>query len=162
MTQAIDSPPTTRFEQDERNAPIRRRAAQPRLWQLNLLRFGYLFVGGGLAIVKWPLLFTHGPWELKDGTVECMLVAMSLLALLGLRYPLRMLPILLFEVAWKLLWLAVIALPLWTDDKLTGPARGQAGTVVLVVMVIAVIPWGYVFTRYVSAVGDPWRRGGRS
>jgi hypothetical protein len=65
---------------------------------------------------------------LKEGTVECMLVAMSLLALLGLRYPVRMLPILLFEVAWKLVWLCAIAAPLWSDDKLTGATRDQAGT----------------------------------
>ena len=157
MTQAIESQPTPRGEGGLRTAPTPRRSAQPRLWQLNVLRLGYLFVGGGLAVVKWPLLFTHGPWELKDGTVECMLVAMSILALLGLRYPLRMLPILLFEVAWKITWLAAIALPLWSDNKLTGATRDQAGTVLLVVIVIAVIPWRYVFTRFVGATGDPWR-----
>jgi hypothetical protein len=86
-----------------------------------------------------------------------MLVAMSLLALLGLRYPLRMLPILLFEVAWKITWLAVIALPLWSNSKLAGAARDEAGTVLLVVIVIAVIPWRYVFTRFIAATGDPWR-----
>ena len=73
------------------------------LWQVNLLRVGYLVMGGGLAIFKWPLLFDHEPWTLAEGTVECLLVGMSLLALLGLRYPVRMLPILLFEVTWKLL-----------------------------------------------------------
>jgi hypothetical protein len=157
MTQAIELPPTPRGERDQHSAPTPGGSAQPRLWQLNLLRLGYLIVGGGLAIVKWPLLFTHGPWELKDGTVECMLLALSVLALLGLRYPLRMLPILLFEVTWKITWLAVIALPLWSDNKLTGATRDQADTVLLVVIVIAVIPWRYVFTRFVGATGDPWR-----
>jgi len=61
--------------------------SQVSLWQLNLLRMGYLVIGGGLAVVKWPLLFNHGPWGLKEGTVECMLVAMSVVALMGLRYP---------------------------------------------------------------------------
>ena len=158
MTQAIELPPTPRAERDHRREPASPETAQPRLWQLNLLRVGYLLVGGGLAIVKWPLLFTHGPWELKDGTVECMLIAMSLLALLGLRYPARMLPILLFEVAWKTIWLAVIALPLWSDSKLTGATADQAGTVFLVVIVIAVIPWRFVLTRFIGATGDPWRR----
>ena len=49
-----------------------------------------------------------------------LLVAMSVLALLGLRSPQRMLPILLFEVGCKLTWLSVVALPLWLDGDLTG------------------------------------------
>jgi hypothetical protein len=134
-------------------------AAQVSLWQLNLLRVGYLVMGGGLAVVKWPLLFNHGPWELKEGTVECMLVAMSVLALMGLRYPLRMIPILLFEVAWKLIWLGVVALPLWLDNnELDGATREQTGAVLWVVKIIAVIPWRHVLAQFVMAPGDPWRR----
>jgi hypothetical protein len=134
-------------------------AAQVSLWQLNLLRVGYLVMGGGLAVVKWPLLFNHGPWELKEGTVECMLVAMSVLALMGLRYPLRMIPILLFEVAWKLIWLGVVALPLWLDNnELDGATREQTGAVLWVVIIIAVIPWRHVLAQFVMAPGDPWRR----
>jgi len=140
---------------DGGGAPV---AAQVSLWQLNLLRVGYLVMAGGLAVVKWPLLFTHGPWELKAGTVQCMLVAMSVLALMGLRYPLRMLPILLFEVAWKLTWLGVIALPLWLNNKLEGATGEQAGVVLWVVIIIAVIPWRHVLAQYVMAPGDPWRR----
>ena len=45
-------------------------------------------------------------------TVLCILIAMSVLALLGLRYPQRMLPVLLFEVAWKMIWLAAVVVPL--------------------------------------------------
>ena len=80
-------------------------------WRLNVMRIGYVVMVVGLAITKWPELVAHGPWELTQGTVVTMLVAMSVLALLGLRYPQRMLPILLFEVGWKLLWLGVVALP---------------------------------------------------
>ena len=69
----------------------------------------------GLAVTKWPLIINHdGPWPLMEGVVTCMLVALSLLSFLGLRYPVQMLPILLFESAWKLIWMAVVALPLWT------------------------------------------------
>jgi hypothetical protein len=76
--------------------------------RLRLLRLGYLILGGGLVIYKWPLLFHHAePWPPMTSVVTSMLVAMSLLALLGLRYPVKMLPIMLFEVTWKLLWLAV-------------------------------------------------------
>jgi hypothetical protein len=98
------------------------------------------------------------PWELQAGTVECMLVAMSVLALMGIRYPLRTLPILLFEVGWKLTWLGVIALPLWLDNQLDGATGEQAGAVLWVVIIIAVIPWRHVLTQYVVAPGEPWRR----
>jgi hypothetical protein len=129
------------------------------LWQLNVLRVGYAVMGVGLAVIKWPLLLDHAPWGLAEGTKECLLIAMSVLALLGLRYPLRMLPILLFEVTWKLLWLGVVALPLWSDGRLDGATRTQAGAVLWVVIIIAVIPWRYVVAQYVVTPGDPWRRG---
>lgn len=104
------------------------------------------------------LLVDHESWELKEGTVVCMLVAMSLVALLGLRYPTRMLPILLFEVGWKLTWLTVVALPLWLDGNLDAAAREQAGTVLWVVVVVVVIPWRHVLTQYVMTTGESWRR----
>jgi hypothetical protein len=132
--------------------------AQLALWQLNLLRVGYFVMGVFLAVVKWPLLFADKPWGLMEGTVECVLVAMSILALVGLRYPQRMLPILLFEVAWKLLWLGVVALPLWLDDRLEGATREQAGKILWVGIIIAVIPWRQVLTQYVMTPGQPWRR----
>jgi hypothetical protein len=119
---------------------------------------GYLFMGGGLAVFKWPLLFNHGPWEVNAGAVEALLVGMSLLALLGLRYPVRMLPILLFEVTWKLIWLGVVALPLWLDNELTGANLEETNKVLWVLIVIAVLPWRYVVTQYLMAPGDPWRR----
>jgi hypothetical protein len=99
------------------------------LWQLNLLRVGYVVMGVGLAVAKWPLLFADKPWGLAEGTVECLLVAMSVLALLGLRHPQRMLPVLLFEVAWELLWLGVMALPAWLDNQLDSATREQAAAV---------------------------------
>jgi hypothetical protein len=131
---------------------------EPSLWQLNLLRVGYLVMGVGLAVIKWPLLFDHEPWGLAEGTKECLLIAMSVLALLGIRYPLRMLPVLLFEVSWKLLWLGVVAFPLWSDNRLEGATRTQAGAVLWVVVIIAVIPWRHVLAQYVLAPGEPWRR----
>jgi hypothetical protein len=135
-----------------------RAPAQLALWQLNLLRVGYLVMGVGLAVVKWPLFFGDRQWDLMEGTVQCLLVGMSILALFGLRYPQRMLPILLFEVTWKLIWLGVVAVPLWLDNRLDGATREQAGTILWVAIIIAVIPWRHVFVQYVMTPGQPWRR----
>jgi hypothetical protein len=125
--------------------------------RLNVMRFGYAFMGAGLAIVKWPLLLDASTLPVMDGVVTCMLTAMSLLALLGLRYPARMLPILLFEVAWKLIWLALVAVPSLIAGDLNAAARGVLFSCSFVVVIVAVVPWGYVRRRYARTPGDAWR-----
>jgi hypothetical protein len=158
MKQVIERPLTPSPQPAGTTSGISRSPAHLALWQLNLLRVAYLFMGGGLAIIKWPLLFGHPTWGVAEGTKECLFIAMSFLALLGVRYPQRMLPILLFEVTWKLIWLGTVALPLWIDGRLEGAYRTEAGAVLLVVVIIAAIPWRHVFARFVTAPADPWRR----
>jgi hypothetical protein len=158
MKQLREPSLTTSLQPDPSEERGARPSGQLSLWELNLLRVGYLVMGVCLAVIKWPLLFHHEPWGLAEGTKECLLIAMSVLALLGIRYPQRMLPILLFEVSWKLLWLGVVALPLWSDNQLEGATRTQAGAVLWVVIIIAVIPWRHVLAQYVMAAGEPWRR----
>ena len=126
-------------------------------WRLNLMRVGYFEMGAGLAITKWPELVSHDPWELKQGTVVTMLVAMSVLALIGLRYPQKMLPILLFEVGWKAIWLGVVALPLWLGGDLAGATREQVVKVLWVIIVVAVIPWRHAVNQFLMTRGDSWR-----
>jgi hypothetical protein len=137
-------------------APTARgRLSLPRLY---VLRFGYLFMGGGLAVFKWPSFVAHhGSWPLMEGIVQCMLLAMSILALLGLRYPVKMLPILLFESLWKLTWLGVVALPKLLGSGLDAPTTKEFTTILFVVVILAVIPWGYVVRQYLTAPGDRWR-----
>ena len=128
------------------------------LRRLYVLRFGYLFMGGGLAVMKWPsFVAQHGSWPLMEGVVESMLLAMSILALLGLRYPVKMLPILLFESLWKLTWLAVVALPQLTRDRMDAATTESFTSTLFVVVILAVIPWRYVARQYLTAPGDRWR-----
>ncbi|MGH2828116.1 MAG: hypothetical protein ACRDKF_14235 [Actinomycetota bacterium] len=126
--------------------------------RLNVMRIGYAVMGVGIAVRNWPLLVNRSePWPLYEGVTKYMLVAMGLLALLGLRYPVKMLPILLFESAWKLLWLGAVAAPLWIADDLDAATSEVAGAALLVVIILAVIPWRYVITQFVTKPGDPWR-----
>jgi hypothetical protein len=140
--------------------PDDQNAAAPRLSlpRLYLLRAGYLFLGAGLASWKWPQFIHHEtPWTSTEGVVNCMLVALSILALLGLRYPVQMLPILLFESAWKAIWLATIALPAWRDHQLDPATRELTGQCLLVVVILATIPWPQVIRHYAGKPGDRWR-----
>ena len=131
--------------------------------QVSLLRFyalraGYLLLVVGLGMVIWPGIIHHErPWTLMQGVVHCMLAAMSALAILGLRYPLQMLPLLFFEVVWKLLWLIVVALPLWSAHQMDADTLETANDCLLVVVFLIVIPWPYVFANYVMKPGDRWR-----
>jgi hypothetical protein len=158
MKQLTDTTTTASTRAQSSTRSHDRHSGQLSVRQLNLLRVGYLVMVLGLAVIKWPLLFHHEPWSLAEGTKECLLIAMSFLALLGLRHPQRMLPILLFEVTWKLLWLGIVARPLWSDGELEGATRSQTGAILWVVVIIAVIPWRHVLTRYVTAPSEPWRR----
>lgn len=139
--------------------PARQRPAEPALsvTRLNLLRVGYLFMALGLTVTKWPLLADAADRPLYESVTISMLIAMSLLAWLGLRYPVKLLPVLLFESAWKLLWLGVVALPLAVSDDLDSRTADIAVNCSFVVVILAVIPWGYVWHSFVRAPGDRWR-----
>ena len=126
-------------------------------WRLYLLRAMYLLVVVGLGTLVWPQFFnrTH-PWAYADGIIACMLVAFSLLSLLGLRYPLQMLPILLWELVWKAVWLGVIALPLWRSGQVDEATAANTFACSLVILVAVAIPWRFVFDHYVRKQGDRW------
>jgi hypothetical protein len=126
--------------------------------RLNVLRFGYAFMGVGIAIVKWPVLVQDArSLPVMEGVVACLLTAMSLLAFLGLRYPVRMLPILLLEVTWKVIWITAVAIPNLVSNDLNAAAREVLFNCSFVVVILAVIPWRYTWRRYVRTPGDAWR-----
>jgi hypothetical protein len=115
-------------------------------------------MGLGLALVKWPLLSDASGMEFYEGVTLCILTAMSLLAFLGLRYPVKLLPVLLFESAWKLLWLALVVLPKAVGDGLDSATKEELFSFSFVVIILAVTPWRYVWQRYIKATGDRWTR----
>ncbi|WP_053372899.1 hypothetical protein [Paenibacillus sp. FJAT-27812] len=132
------------------------------LFRLYLLRGLYLFVVVGLAFVQWPevidkILHPAKSWDLMDGVVSCMLTSFSVLCLLGLRYPLQMIPVLLWEVVWKTLWLLIVALPLWTAGHMDDSTMSTVISCLLVVIFPFIIPWRYVFVNYVKKQGARWR-----
>lgn len=127
------------------------------LTRLHLMRAGYLLMGVGLVLVKWPLLPGAAALPLFEGVTLCLLTAMSLLAFLGLRYPVKLLPVLLFESAWKLLWLALVALPKAVAGDLDAATTETLVNCSLVVVILAVTPWRHVWRQYVTATGDRWR-----
>jgi hypothetical protein len=129
------------------------------LLRLNLLRAAYAFVAIGIALVVWPSLLSHrADWPLMNGVVAGMMAGVSVLALLGLRYPLQLLPVLLFELLWKTIWLSAVALPLWLGGQMDPRTMQSVIECLLAVVLIPVIPWAYVVRTYVKQPGARWRR----
>jgi hypothetical protein len=62
------------------------------------------------------------------------------LAFLGLRHPVRLLPVLLFESLWKLIWLSVVALPGLLASDVDDATSGVLFNCSLVVVTLAVVP----------------------
>ena len=125
--------------------------------RLNILRLAYLIIVAGLVFFRWaPLVSNGSDWPLHEGIVEYMLLAASLLAFLGLRYPLRMIPLLLFECLWKLAWLGAVAVPKLRAGELGPDLISVIISCAFVAIVLAVIPWDHVWRQYVLAPGDPW------
>lgn len=128
--------------------------------QLHLLRAMYLVIVVGLGLTAWPDIIAPAARAADSySVILAFLGALSLLALLGLRYPLQLLPILLFEICWKTLWVLVFALPVWLESGLDEYAAGVLFACVLgIVLTPIAVPWKYVMARYVVAAGESWRR----
>jgi hypothetical protein len=126
--------------------------------RLAILRATYLFIAAGLAITRWPGI-VNPPADAShmDGVVASMLGAFSLLMLLGIRYPLRMLPLLGFELLWKSMWVLLWAVPRLLDHQMDA-ARQETLVACLmgIVLVPIAMPWGHVVDRYIRARGEPW------
>jgi hypothetical protein len=122
--------------------------------RLYLLRTVYALNFVGLGFMVWPTIINHRiPWDPLHGVAFSFWAALSLLAGLGIRYPLRMLPVLFMQLTYKSIWLMGVLLPTlyagrsipFTKDMLMG-----------VVVDLIVIPWPYVLATYIRSRGDRW------
>ena len=123
-----------------------------RLWAL---RAGYLIIFVGLALQIWPLL-VNPPLDLPlmKGVVRSVLTAVSLLAAIGLRYPVKMLPLLLFEIVWKTIWIVVFGLPQWRSGHMDAETSETMFACLMIIPFVFVVPWGYVWNNFFKAPAD--------
>jgi hypothetical protein len=107
------------------------------LYLLNLL-----LVGSSV----WPQLIqpSHSV-PLMEGVALSFYAALSALSALGLRYPLRMVPLLFLQLVYKSVWLLAVAAPLASAGALTEEVAGAVRPFVIGVLLdVLVIPWPYV------------------
>jgi hypothetical protein len=96
-------------------------------------------------------------FAIVHGAQVAMLAGLGAIAALGLRYPLQMLPVLLFEVTWKAIYLLAFAYPVWSAHQVTPAMAEDIKAVSMVVILLPLIPWRYVFNHYLVKRGDRWK-----
>ena len=75
--------------------------------------------------------------------------AFSALCILGLLDPVRWIPLVLFEIFYKAIWLIIVAYPLWRANQLVGsPAEDMTYAFLWLPLPIIAVPWLYVFKNY--------------
>jgi hypothetical protein len=128
------------------------------LLRLYLLRATYLLIAVGLGSQIWPLIISPPPdLEHMRGVARALLGGISFLAVLGLRYPLQMLPLLFFELVWKTIWIVSIGVPRWLAGTLDADLQATLFDCGLGLVIFPlVIPWGYVIEHYVRRPADRW------
>jgi hypothetical protein len=125
------------------------------LFRLYVLRAMYLVLVVGLGAMIVPELLSH---QLTSrGVIPSLLGAVWLLAFLGLRYPLKMLPLLMFEFAWKLIWMLVYGLPQWSAGQYPPTFADDFFNIAFGAILLAIIPWGYVWRHYIKMPSERWR-----
>jgi hypothetical protein len=126
------------------------------VWRLTLLRAGYGLIAAGMGTQIIPAFLRHGPWTLYHGVMNSMLLSLVLLSALGVRYPLKMLPLLFWEMAWKTIWLTAVALPLWRAGAMDADTTESVFDCAIVVVFYAIVPWDYVVAQFVKARSERW------
>ncbi len=121
-------------------------------FKLYLLRGMYVLIALGLALAVWPEIITPDQrLANEDSVIQSLLGAVALLAALGVRYPLKMLPILIFELIWKLIWVLGFALPRWMSTGLDSYAEETLFACLAGVLLVPIaLPWRYVYRQYIK------------
>lgn len=135
-----------------------RAAATLPLYRLYLLRALFLLIALGEGLQIWPHIFNHRPWDFWHGAGMSFLGALTALSLLGVRYPVKMMPLMIFEFVWKLIWTLAVWLPLYLAHNVDADTAGNFFPIFLgVILVPLVLPWGFVWKNYVLAPADRWK-----
>lgn len=126
------------------------------LWRLYVLRAMYLLLVVGLGGMIVPEILSHEP--ASRGVIPSLLGALWALAFLGLRYPLAMLPLLMFELAWKSIWMIAYGLPQYLSGQRPPTFAEDFTNIAIGAILLLVIPWGYVWRHYGKRPGARWTR----
>lgn len=113
--------------------------------RLALLRACYAVLVVGLSL-RYAPVYMEGLSSLPrmEGAVVALLSALGVLSVVGLFSPIRMLPLLVFEIGWKLIWVSTVALPKWLHGPLDDGTLSILFNCAVVLPFVFIVPWRYL------------------
>jgi hypothetical protein len=117
-----------------------------------VLRLFFVLMFCVMGYSAWTHIFSHsGTWEPINAVTWCVWAAYATISVLGIYNTLKMLPILLFMIFYKTLWLIVVAYPLWKTDTLVGSPSEELATIFIWAIVPALFfPYKYFYNNYIK------------
>ncbi len=129
------------------------------MWRIHALRILYALIVGVMGVFVWQqVLFESAGWPAIRVIAKSMLAALALLCILGVRYPLSILPLLLLETIWKTIALGFVIFPAWQAGRMTPDLELLYSDSIGIVVAYLVIPWRYVWARYITHPSEPWTK----
>ncbi|WP_405205663.1 hypothetical protein [Aquimarina sp. LLG6339-5] len=122
--------------------------------QLFFMRALYLLTFLSLGFPTWSEIINPSEsWGAYDGVTYSFWAAYSVLMGLGIRFPLKMLPLLLLQIFYKSVWLIGIAYPLWSTGTLDPASEGLLKPFLIAIPIdLIVIPWFYAWKNYIKVL----------
>ena len=109
------------------------------------------FLGVGIIVMP-DMIKTKFPWPVEEptafGIVGSVYVAFGLLSILGLRSPLKFVPILLMQLCYKLVWFIGVLVPLLVTAHF--PSYAISMVIIFATFIIGdlvAIPFSYIFAK---------------
>jgi hypothetical protein len=94
------------------------------------------------------------PWEPIPGVAFSFWAALAGVSLLGLRYPLAMLPVIFMQLFYKAFWVLAVYLPLQAAGRSTSLIHGM---LIGILLDLIVVPWPYALAQYIKKPADRWK-----
>lgn len=131
------------------------------MWQIHFLRLLFLLMALVMGTGVWgQMLFQPEPWPSSRIIAKSMLGALAVMSLLAVRYPLQMLPLMVFEIIWKTTFILLFFVPAWLKGAVPPDMQILFWECIGIVVAYLAVPWRYFWVRYFVQPSEPWRKAG--
>lgn len=121
-------------------------------WRLHLMRGLYLLTFVGLVFDSWSVIFyPEQPLDTLSGVAYSFWASYALLMGVGVRFPVKMIPLLFLQLIYKSAWIIGTFIPAKSAGLLNENLESFFWICVAAILLdLIVIPWSYVYSTYVK------------